>query len=258
MKADTPSVKIGSVTMAIYGRMSDRSEVVAMPLFVESWMNHEVVSVEEKTPVIKVIELFKLRRLLFVPVLRRGKVVGLIADRDVRDISPSKTAVMDVRELHYLLSRMKAGDIMQPNPTTIRPQETVETAALKMLEHGAHAIPVVDSRGRLTGIITQSDVLRVLIEITGISRGGVQLGFSLSEKTEGIEEITSAIKEKGGRIMSILGTRDAEDACSREVYIRIMPLEEKPLRSLIRHLKKMFDVVSVKRDPSMSKDPERA
>ncbi|PIW01356.1 MAG: hypothetical protein COW41_02805, partial [Deltaproteobacteria bacterium CG17_big_fil_post_rev_8_21_14_2_50_51_6] len=80
--------------MAIYGRMSDRSEVSAMPLFVESWMNHEVVSVEEKTPVIKVIELFKLRRLLFVPVLRRGKVVGLIADRDVRDISPSKTAVM--------------------------------------------------------------------------------------------------------------------------------------------------------------------
>lgn len=229
-----------------------------MPLFVESWMNHDVVSVEEKTPVIKVIELFKLRRLLFVPVLRKGKVVGLIADRDVRDVSPSKTAVMDVRELHYLLSRMRAGDIMQPNPTTIRPGDTVETAALKMLELGAHAIPVVDSRGRLRGIITQSDVLRVLIEITGISRGGVQLGFLLSEKTAGIEEITGAIKEKGGRIMSILGTRDAEDARSREVYIRIMPLEEKLLRKLIRHLKGRFDVVSVKRDPSMIKDIERA
>ncbi len=225
-----------------------------MPLFVESWMNHEVVSVDDKTPVIKVIELFKLRRLLFVPVLRKGKVVGLIGDRDVRDVSPSKTAVMDVRELHYLLSKMKAGDIMQPNPTTIRPGDTVEVAALKMLEHNTYAIPVVDSKGRLRGIITRGDVLRVLIDITGISQGGVQLGFLLSGHTAGIEEITRAIKEKGGRIISILGRRNPEDEGSREVFIRIMNLEEKDLRRLIRHLKKRFDVVSVKRDPLIRKD----
>jgi acetoin utilization protein AcuB len=233
-------------------------EPSGITLLVKSWMNPEVVWVEEKTAVIKVIELFKLRRLLFVPVLRKGKVVGLIGDRDVRDVSPSKTAVMDVRELHYLLSRMQAGDIMQPNPTTIRPEDTIEVAAIRMLDHNVTAIPVVEARGRLRGIITQGDVMKALISITGILHGGVQLAVTLSQSSEGIEKLTGAIKENGGRIISILGTKSAEEQETRQVFIRIMSMPEKDLKKLLSRLRKRFGVISVKKDPLQKKRHDRS
>lgn len=219
-----------------------------MPLYVKSWMQREVAWVEEKTPAIKIIELFKTLKISHVPVLRRGRVVGLIGERDVREVSPSRTEVMDVRELHYLLSKMQARDIMRPNPTTVTLLDTIELAAVKMLRHKVDAVPVVDSRKRFSGLITQRDVLKVLISVTGMGQGGVQIGLTLSKETGGIEAVTGAIKDKGGKILSILGTREQGDEGKRHVFIRIAEMPERPLRGLLRSLKAGFEVIMVKKD----------
>jgi acetoin utilization protein AcuB len=223
-------------------------ENASMPLYVKSWMQHDVVWVEEKTPVIKIIELFKTLKLSYLPVLRRGRVVGLIGERDVREVSPSRTEVLDIRELHYLLSKMLARDIMTPNPTTVTLLDTVELAAVKMLRHRVEAVPVVDSRKRLSGIITQRDVLKVLISVTGMGQGGIQIGLMLSKDTGGIETVTGAIKDKGGKIISILGTREQGEEEKRHVFVRIAEMPERPLRRLLRSLRAGFEVIMVKKD----------
>ncbi len=212
-------------------------------------MHQEPLWIEEKASAIEVIRLFNSRGLTFLPVLRRGKVVGIISYRDVREITPSKTEVMDIRELNYLLSKMTAGDVMKPAAAKVRPTDTIELDALRMLEHTVEALAVVDSRNRLVGIITEADVLRVLISISGIGQGGVQIGIRLSQETAGIEEVTRTIKERGGRIMSILGARDPEDESSRQVFIRIGDLEGNRLRGLLAALRRKFNVVSVRKDP---------
>ena len=60
------------------------------------------------------------------------------------------------------LAAMIALDVMTPNPVTIRPEDALSRAAELMVEHGFSGLPVVDSRGRLRGIVTKSDIVRAI------------------------------------------------------------------------------------------------
>lgn len=103
---------------------------------------------------------------------KRGKLVGIISDRDLRDAAPSKATMLDVYELNYLLSSMKISDIMTKNVVFVRPDETVEFAAVLMLENKISSLPVINEEDNLVGIITQTDIFKVLINIAGVYGGG--------------------------------------------------------------------------------------
>jgi acetoin utilization protein AcuB len=151
-------------------------------------------------------------------------------------------------ELYHLLAETKAKDIMKSNPTTIRPDQTVEVAALKMLEHKVTGIPVVTEKGELVGIISQGDVFRVLTSITGIYQGGAQIAFNLEDRAGSIKEVADIIREFKGRIVSILSMSDPEDERYRHVYIRIKEMSDKNLKRMIEKLEKKFSLLYVTKD----------
>jgi acetoin utilization protein AcuB len=145
---------------------------------------------------------------------------------------------------------------MKSNPTTIRPDQTVEVAALKMLEHKVTGIPVVTEKGELVGIISQGDVFRVLTSITGIYQGGVQFAFNLEDRAGSIKEVADIIREFGGRIVSILSMSDPRDERYRHVYIRIKETPEENLQKMIKQLEKKFKLLYVTEDPLKSNPSE--
>jgi acetoin utilization protein AcuB len=193
--------------------------------------------------------IMKEKNIRSLPILnKKGKLVGIVSDRDLRDASPSKATGLDVHELNYLISTIKIEELMTRNVVVVRPDETVEFAAILMLENKISSLPVINDKGSLIGIITQTDIFRVLINITGVYTGGVQFAFSLEDRPGSIREVSDAIRSYGGRVVSILSTREDAEEGRHNVYIRTRSLPEDKTRDLLRELENKFVVLYTARD----------
>ncbi len=215
---------------------------------VQNWMTSEVISVEQDTSIIKVSQILRENNIRHLPVISGGSLVGMITDDDVKAATPSMGATLTANELYHLLAETKAKDIMKSTPT-IRPDQTMELAALKMLEHKVTGIPVVTEEGELLGIITQGDVFRVLIAITGIYQGGIQFAFNLEDRGGSIKEVADVMREFQGQIVSILSMSDTADEGYRHVFIRIKRVPDETLQNMIEKLEKKFMLLYVTKDP---------
>jgi acetoin utilization protein AcuB len=216
---------------------------------IKNWMSKHLVSVEEDTPVVRVSKVMEDHQVRHLPVTRNGRLVGLITDRDLKEALPSRSVSLSAQELYHLLSEVKARDVMQTEPITIRPEQTVEAAAVQMLEHRITAMPVVTREEELLGIISQGDVFRVLIAITGIYQGGVQFAVILEDTPGSIRQVADVIREEKGHIVSILSMTDTVEKGFRKVFLRIKPVPHAALKAIIRKLEQRCTLLYVSQDP---------
>jgi CBS domain-containing protein len=108
---------------------------------------------------------YNIRRL---PVVnKRGHLVGIVTLGDIREASPSDATSLSIWEVHYLLAKLKIREIMTLDPITIYTTDTIADAANVMLEHKISGLPVVEPDGRLVGIITESDIFRLVVQAWG-------------------------------------------------------------------------------------------
>jgi acetoin utilization protein AcuB len=217
-------------------------------MLVKGWMTSDVMTIDEDTSMMKASQIMKENNVRRLPVMHKGKLVGMVTDRDIKEASPSKATTLDVHELYYLLSELKVKDIMSKNIITIGPEDTVEKAAVIMLEHRISGLPVVNEKGKLVGVITQGDIFKVLVSLTGVYRGGIQFAFNLEDRPGSIKEVGDMIRKHGGRMVSILTSYDMCDEGCRHVYIRIKDMPEDKLKALTEELDKNFIMLYTTRD----------
>jgi len=218
-------------------------------MLVKGWMTTDVITVDEDTPMMKASIIIKERNIRSLPILnKKGKLVGIVSDRDLRDASPSKATSLDVHKLNYLISTIKIEELMTTNVVVVRPDETVEFAAILMLENKISPLPVINDKSWLIGVITQTDMFRVLINITGVYTGGVQFAFSLEDRPGSIKEVADVIRACSGRVVSILSTRETAEAGRHNVYMRIRPLQGDKIKEMIKVLEEKFVVLYTVRD----------
>jgi acetoin utilization protein AcuB len=217
-------------------------------MLVKGWMTSDVMTIDEDTSMMKASEIMRENNIRRLPVMHKGKLVGIVTDRDIKEASPSKATTLDVHELYYLLSELKIKDIMSTHVFTISPEETVEKAAVKMLEHHISGLPVVNDKGKVVGLITQWDIFKVLVSLTGIYRGGIQFAFNLEDRPGSIKEVGDLIRKHGGRMVSILTSYDMCDEGCRHVYIRIKEIPEDKLKALTEDLDKNFILLYTVKD----------
>ena len=217
-------------------------------MLVKGWMTSDVITVDEDTSMMKASQIMKENNIRRLPVMRKGKLVGMITDRDIKEASPSKATTLDIHELYYLLSELKIKDLLNKNLVSVGPEETVEKAAVKMLEHRISGLPVVNDKGKVVGVITQGDIFKVLISLTGIYRGGIQFAFNLEDRPGSIKEVSDVIRKHGGRMVSILTSYDMCEENCRHVYIRIKEIPEHKLKALSEELDKNFILLYMVKD----------
>ena len=218
-------------------------------MLVKLWMSKDVITVREDAPMMKASIIMKEHKVRCLPVVdKKGKLVGIVTDDDIRDASPSKATTLDVYELNYLLATIKVESIMTRNLVFVRPDETVEFAAILMLENKISALPVIDDKDALVGIITQTDVFKCLIHITGAYTGGVQIALSLEDRPGSIKEAADVIRSYGGRIVSILSTRETAEEGRRDVYIRSTSVPPDKVRELVAEMEAKFIVLYTVQD----------
>ena len=191
---------------------------------VQNWMTTDVVSVGPDTSLLKVGKLMKDHHIRRIPVVdENGQVVGIISDRDVRDASPSKATTLDMYEMHYLLAELKAKNIMTAKPITVKPTDTVEQAALIMLDNKVGGLPVVDDSGKLVGIISDHDVFKALVDITGARMGGLQFAIELPDQPGTARPLFDMLRAHNARLLSVLTV--SNDDGNRHLFIRVRDLE---------------------------------
>ena len=215
-------------------------------MLIKDWMTKDPVTITEDTSMIKAIHIMKERRFRRLPVVSAGKLVGMVTDRDLKEASPSKATSLDVHELYYLLAELQVNEIMSRNPISVSQDDTVEHAAQVMLEHTFSGLPVVAEGGKVVGIITQSDVFRAFIHITGVLQGGVQFGLRLEDRPGLIKEVVDLLRARGARFVSLLSSYTTSAEGYRDVYIRVKNLSPDEVAQAQAELASRFEVLYVK------------
>ena len=132
---------------------------------VKDWMRTKVITAGPKMGMLEAHRMMNRNKIRRLPIIKNnGTLIGIVTRSDVRRAEPSEATTLNVWEMNYLLAKLQLGDIMTKDPYHVQPQDTIKTAAMLMHKNKIGALPVVDDNGHLVGIITESDVFRVLIE----------------------------------------------------------------------------------------------
>lgn len=130
---------------------------------VQEWMTPNPITIGPNTSLGQANRLMKEHGMRRLPVVDRGKLVGIVTLGDLREASPSDATSLSIFEIHYLLAKLTVKDIMAKNVVTVKPETSVFDAARLMLENKIGGLPVVDG-GQVVGIITESDIFRMVVQ----------------------------------------------------------------------------------------------
>jgi len=201
-------------------------------MIVSKWMSKKVVTIDVNDSMQDAMKRMKQNDIRMLPVVKKGKLVGVVTDRDLKRASASDATTLDVHELLYLVSKIKVQDVMTKNAITVPQNYTIEETAEVLLKHKISGVPVVDQNGQLVGTITQTDLFRVLISLTGVGKGGIQFAFQLEDRPGSIKEVADIFRLYGGRMVSILTSYDGVPEGYRKVFIRMHSIERARLQQL--------------------------
>ncbi len=134
---------------------------------VKHWMTQNPVTVKPSTPLLEAARLMKEHGIRRLPVVDKGEVVGIVTHRNILEAAPSKATTLSVQELNYLLEKLTVAKVMRKKPICVSPEDSVIDVVLMGHEKGIGAFPVVDSRGVLVGIVTETEIYTAFVHMLG-------------------------------------------------------------------------------------------
>ncbi|MBW1886995.1 MAG: CBS domain-containing protein [Deltaproteobacteria bacterium] len=206
-------------------------------MLVKNWMSKGVITVDADDSMSEATRIIKEQNIGMLPVMKNGKLVGVITDRDLKRASASDANSLEIHELLYLLLKIKVEEVMSKDPITVPPDFTVEETAEILMKNKISGVPVVDEKEQVVGVITQNDLFKVLISLTGISNRGVQFALIMEDRPGYIKEVTDVIRKYDGRMVSILSSYDRVEKGYRKVYIRFYGIDRSKLPQLKEEVK---------------------
>src|SRR5512134_1495149 len=199
------------------------------------------VWVDENDSMKKAMDLLKDRDIRHLPVLKDGeKLVGIVTERDIKQASPSPATALEIREIYYLLDKVKVKQIMTRRPYTISSTAPIEEAALIMREKKIGCLPVVDA-GKHVGILTETDILDAFIESMGVSGPGYRMELALPNRPGMLFEVLKLMRDFDANVVSV-ATAPHDDTDRKILILRIETKNYKLLKAAIK--KAGFEMLS--------------
>jgi acetoin utilization protein AcuB len=189
-------------------------------MLVRDWMSTPVITVDVRDTMYVVKKTFEDNNIRRVPVFEKGRLVGIISDRDMRRVTHSETVHLATDELIDFIKKVSIKENMTPDPITVSVEHTIDEAAVVLLENKISGLPVLSPKGDVAGMITQADIFRAMASLTGVREKGIQVALELTDTHGSIGAVTEIIRHAGGHILSILSTHDRARDGYRKVYIK--------------------------------------
>ncbi|EFU82767.1 CBS domain protein [Mobiluncus holmesii ATCC 35242] len=163
-------------------------------MFVKWRMTANPFTIDSGATVPDAIELMQTHGITKLPVLRDGKLCGVVSQLDLNRALPSDATSLSFGEVAYLLSKLKIYKIMRKNPPTIVPDAMLEEAAILMRDTKVEILPVLDE-GKVVGVITESDVLDAFIDINGAREPGTRLVIEADDQPGVMSRLAGVTEE---------------------------------------------------------------
>lgn len=212
-------------------------------MLVKNWMNEKIVSIDEQRSISEAINILKDYECTMLVVTKKGKQVGVVTDRDIKKATTSDVSTLDVFELRDIISKVKIKAIMTKKPVTVPLDYTIEETAEVLLRENISSVPVVDEGDQIVGEISQIEIFKVLISLTGIGKRGIQFAFLVEDRPGSIKNLTDIMRSYGTRMVSILTSYQNVKEGYRRVYIRVHTIDRKKLGELLNELKAQATVL---------------
>ncbi len=167
-------------------------------------MTKNPITVESHTLVMDAQKIMKENKIRRLPVVDKGKLVGIVTHHDLLQAAPSPATSLSIYELNYLLAKMKVEEVMTKNPVSLSPDTPFEEALRIGQEKGIGAFPIVEN-GKLVGITTESDIIRLLTRVLGLKEEGSRITVEgLGGKLGDLQKLISIVDQHGTIILSML------------------------------------------------------
>jgi len=185
--------------------------------------------------------LFKKERIRRAPVIKGGKLVGIISEKDLLNASPSPVTTLSVWEMNYLLSKLTVEKVMTRDVITVTEDTPIEEAARIMADNKIGGLPVVKG-ARVVGIITETNLFKMFLELMGAREHGVRVTALVEDKPGMLAQLTRAISEAGGNFLAF-GQFVGEDVNSRVVTFKVNGMgKDKVKKTIMDIVAKIWDI----------------
>ena len=198
-------------------------------------MRRPVITVRAEMPIQDALKLMHTEHIRRVPVVdARGRLVGLVSEMDLLKASPSEATSLSIWEVHYLLSKITVERVMTREVVTVTEQTPIEEAARIMADNEIGGLPVM--RGReLVGIVTETDLFRIFLELLGAREAGIRLAALVANRPGELAKLTSAVYQAGGNFLALV-TSLGDSTENRLVTAKIEGIDLSDLRRIVEPL----------------------
>lgn len=201
-------------------------------MLVKERMSQPVITVPPDLPIMEALNLMKNEKIRRTPVVKDDKLIGIISDKDLLNASPSDATSLSVWEINYLLSQITVREVMTRQVLTVGENTPIEEAARIMADNKIGGLPVT-SGGQVIGLITETDLFKIFLELMGAREDGVRVTALVPEKRGELAVLTNAVAEAGGSFVSFAQT-DGADASTREVTFKVAGLDQDHVVEAVR------------------------
>lgn len=192
---------------------------------VRDFMKTDLVTVVPETPIYDAIDLMKKHQIHRLPVLKDGKLIGLITESLIQEALPSKATSLSVYEVNYLLNKAQVKDVMIKDVEFIGPDALLEDAIAKMRKNNIGVLPVLENN-QIVGIITNNDIFDAFLKITGYHSDGTRVALSITKDSPGVlAEISKVLAENSFSILTIVVNR-MQEATIVELQIESLAVDK--------------------------------
>ncbi len=195
-------------------------------------MSRNPVTILDTASIDDGLHLMRERKVRRLPVLdASGKMVGIVSDKDLLHAAPSPATSLSVYELHYLLAKLTIKQVMSSPVISVAADTPLEEAARVMADNKIGGLPVVEG-DKLVGIITETDVFKILVELLGARTPGLRITVAVTEGKGVLARLSQAMAELGANILSVV-TYAGEDPSKKMIMVKLSGADAGAVRSAL-------------------------
>jgi len=210
-------------------------------MFVSTRMSHPVISIDPEMPVHEALAMFKKEHISRAPVIKDGKLVGIVSESNLLNASPSLATTLSIWEVNYLVSKVTVKQVMTKKVKTIDVDTPIEEAARIMADAKIGGMPVTRA-GKVVGMITETDLFKIFLELMGAREKGVRVSAVAEDKPGQLLKLSKAVTDAGGNFISF-GVFAGPDVSTKMITFKVAGIRKGDIKKILeKAVKKFIDI----------------